>query len=632
MVFPPAGRFFVLLLLFLVFLSFSLFAGAPGYVERGVPGANGAWYLLVRHQGVLRAHFSNENWTPVNNGLPKRVVFPFDDQGYKDLTALAVDVVDPDRIAVTTSSRLFLSGDGGISYVEIPLNDPVKGSNYITSVALRGDEIYLGTSFNGFFASADGGKRFRKLSDELPQLYRGAGFYEEVSGIAAGVGDELALASSFSGQLYLRDSDEEPWRRVDFPYDDEIRGIWYADAGDQPPLEVWGAGGLYRYQGGEWTRFEFPFLNPQAGVTNEQAERLATAAGRYGLYINPANASGSKLDALLDLVVTRGMNAITVDMKDDRGWLSYDSQLPEAEEVGSIKPRFNLDQLIAACHDRGIYLIGRVVVFKDERMYGHRKNAFAIWDTQRAGPWGNRIAVKNEESGETEYQQYEFWVDPFSREVWEYNLAIAVELQSRGVDEIQFDYIRFPSDGNVSRASYRHRRPGMSRIEALESFLGMVRREISIPISTDLYGFNSWYRMGNWIGQNIELVSHYVDVICPMFYPSHFPGEFLQNLPYLERAERIYREGSTRSATIAGGRSLIRPYVQAFLLPFEYYMEEPEYTEYLTRQLQGTADSPASGFTLWNNTNRYYMLTEQLSRYTTLTERTAVDDAAGMLE
>ena len=255
-------------------------------------------------------------------------------------------------------------------------------------------------------------------------------------------------------------------------------------------------------------------------------------------------------------------------------------------------------------------------VFKDKRMYDYKKNAYAIWDSGRKGPWGNRIAIENKETGETEYQQHEFWVDPFASEIWEYNLAVARELESRGVDEIQFDYIRFPSDGNMSGIFYRHRREGMSRIEALESFLSMVRAEISVPLSTDLYGFNSWYRMGNWIGQNIELVSHYVDVICPMFYPSHFPREFMNGIPYLERAEWIYREGSARSAEIAGGRSIIRPYVQAFLLPFEYYMEEPEYGEYLVRQLRGTADSPASGFTLWNNTNRYYMITEPISRFT----------------
>ena len=97
------------------------------------------------------------------------------------------------------------------------------------------------------------------------------------------------------------------------------------------------------------------------------------------------------------------------------------------------------------------------------------------------------------------YEQREYWVDPFNPNVWEYNADIAEELQELGVDEIQFDYIRFPSDGDTSRISFTSSRPGMTRINALESFFRLVRERVHIPISTDLYGFNSYYRMGNWI-------------------------------------------------------------------------------------------------------------------------------------
>ena len=86
----------------------------------------------------------------------------------------------------------------------------------------------------------------------------------------------------------------------------------------------------------------------------------------------------------------------------------------------------------------------------------------------------------------------------------------------------------------------------MSRINALESFFRLIRERVHIPISTDLYGFNTYYRMGNWIGQNIEMLADYVDVICPMYYPSHFPRTFMKELPYLERAEKnLFRGYST---------------------------------------------------------------------------------------
>ena len=150
------------------------------------------------------------------------------------------------------------------------------------------------------------------------------------------------------------------------------------------------------------------------------------------------------------------------------------------------------------------------------------------------------IKSVDEATGAVSYEQREYWVDPFNEEVWKYNADIAEELQDLGVDEIQFDYIRFPSDGDTSRIRFEGSHPGMTRINALESFFRLVRERVHIPISTDLYGFNTYYRMGNWIGQNIEMLAEYVDVICPMYYPSHFPRSFMKEVPYLESVITSY--------------------------------------------------------------------------------------------
>jgi hypothetical protein len=152
----------------------------------------------------------------------------------------------------------------------------------------------------------------------------------------------------------------------------------------------------------------------------------------------------------------------------------------------------------------------------------------------------------------------------------------------------------------------------MDMIDALESFLVIARQAIHIPISTDLYGYSTWHRMGNWIGQSTEMLADYVDVICPMYYPSHFPREFMKNEPYLERARRIYREGTLRARIVADGRSLIRPYVQAFLIGGELNMGVAEYNRYLLNQVQGCLEAPSSGFTFWNASNRYYMISSGL--------------------
>ena len=150
----------------------------------------------------------------------------------------------------------------------------------------------------------------------------------------------------------------------------------------------------------------------------------------------------------------------------------------------------------------------------------------------------------------------------------------------------------------------------MTKIDALESFMRIAREKIFIPISTDLYGFNSWYRMGNWIGQNIEMLADYVDVISPMYYPSHFPASFLSDMEYLERAKYIYSEGTRRAGIITKNRALIRPYVQAFLIGEELNMEYEEYTRYLEVQIEGVNEAGGSGYTMWNNSNRYYMVAD----------------------
>ena len=156
----------------------------------------------------------------------------------------------------------------------------------------------------------------------------------------------------------------------------------------------------------------------------------------------------------------------------------------------------------------------------------------------------------------------------------------------------------------------------MRRTDAIESFVALSRERLDVPISTDLFGFNSWYRMGNWIGQNIEILSEYVDVICPMFYPSHFPIDFLSNRDYLERAYNIYNIGVSRAISLVDNKSYIRPYIQAFLINDELDMSEREYKEYLEQQLKGSIMARASGFTLWNASNRYYMIKKDLTQYT----------------
>ncbi|MBB6480791.1 putative glycoside hydrolase [Spirochaeta isovalerica] len=587
-------------------------------------------YGVSLRNGFLKSEDGGRSWVGYNEGLPPRMVYPFTGSGVKMLTSVTYDVNDPRRVLVSSPRELFLSENGGDSWSEVSLSYPFKYSNYITSLALNpldNRSIVVGTSFSGIFETADSGQTWTRISDVIPELYRGAGFYEEITAVALSPYDNgvLYYLCGPTGELYFSDTDRRTWINIDLPFGKEERALSMnfirSDDNDTPGSPAYilqintdKASWVYNPGRNWWWRKDMPLpadYSPDPG----KMFRLEKASGKYGIYISSWHASGERLDKHLQFVIDKKMNSIIVDMKDDDGYLTYDSRFSSALETGAVTPRFSIEELLQKAHEKGIYVIARLPVFKDSVLYRYDEGRYALKDKNTGGTWGKLFKNEDEETGEITWDQREFWVDPYSEFVWEYNVGIAEELQELGVDEIQFDYIRFPTDGDLSAIQYSFARPGMLRIEALESFLVMAREKIHIPISTDLYGFNSWYRMGNWNGQNIEMVSHYVDVISPMYYPSHFPGEFLSDLSYLDRAEEIYREGSRRSSLLAGQRSLIRPYVQAFLMGPELKMEDEEYTMYLNRQIKGTEESATSGFSLWNASNRYYMVSDSFTDY-----------------
>ena len=554
--------------------------------------------VLFQHKGLFVSTDSGITWTDRSAGLPAREVYPDYGNGIKTFSSLAVGMIGDTEtvILAATHNALYRSVNGGAAWERVPLGAPVKPADYLTAVAGHPDKpdtILLGTSYSGLLETADGGKTWRRLDDKLKALYRGAGFYEEILGLAYESEDSADGSERTVLPFISTGYTKETFKLGNA----ELEKIEY-----QAPIKPANADL-------ETLRGLFPLLSEREKLFH--ADNTKIYENRKGIYVNSIQAGSEKIDAHLDFLAKKGLNCLVVDFKDDTGLVTYDTALEAPRTYGAVRERIRLDDLVSKVHSHGMYLIGRIVVFKDQRLYQHP--GFAIMDKD-GGKWGNRVKVEKED--ETVWEQREFWVDPFNPKVWDYNAAIAKELQDRGVDEIQFDYIRFPSDGDTSRAVYPAQREGMTRTEALESFLVRVREDIRIPVSTDLYGFNSWYRMGNWIGQSLDLVSRYVDVICPMFYPSHFPRDFLKGLEYKARAERIYQEGCNRAAAIVGDKAVIRPYVQAFLLPFEYYMEEPEYTEYLRLQVKGTEESAATGFLLWNNSNRYYMVTDTIKEYT----------------
>ena len=307
------------------------------------------------------------------------------------------------------------------------------------------------------------------------------------------------------------------------------------------------------------------------------------------------------------LILDNKLNSLVIDMKDDYGLMRFDAQDPLLTQKGVVsKYALDLDKFVKTFKEENIYLIARIVVFKDRNLSNYNNGQYAVWDKKYNRQWQGISGTETLEDGTTQTRYYdEHWVDPFCPEVWEYNVAIAKELIARGFDEIQFDYICFPTDGqNLYNASYRWQTAGMDKEGALRSFLSYARENIDAPIGIDIYGANGWYRSGTRTGQDVETLAQYVDVICPMFYPSHFEHKFMNYYPNEERPYRIYYYGTYRNTVIARDRVVVRPWVQAFFLNVPYDRQFYD-KEYVLKEVFGVRDSVDRGYMFWNNVANY---------------------------
>lgn len=342
--------------------------------------------------------------------------------------------------------------------------------------------------------------------------------------------------------------------------------------------------------------------------------RADAADGRRALY---ASVYQLREDAGIEkyhgIIERNKLNAVVIDMKDDYGLLRFEPQSALLRSLGRVTQyKVDVERVVSGFKEAGVYLIARIVVFKDRQLALRDGGRCAVWDSRTGGAWTGirgRVDVTDEQGvviGQRDAYYDENWVDPYCEEVWRYNAEIARELVERGFDEIQFDYIRFPTDGvNLSDATFRWRRAGETPESALASFLSYARSVVKAPLAVDIYGANGWYRSGTRTGQDAELLARYVDVICPMFYPSHFEQGFLDASPRAERPYNIYFYGTYRNTVIARNRVVVRPWVQAFYLDVSYDREFYN-ANYVLREVFGVRDGINRGWMYWNNSGGNY--------------------------
>ncbi len=324
-----------------------------------------------------------------------------------------------------------------------------------------------------------------------------------------------------------------------------------------------------------------------------------TQTGRLDLHVEPFAVHGiyipfglltvpEIITDLLTLVDESELNAVVVDVKSDRARLAWPSALPLAQEVEAYQPDvMDLREFLKACQTRGIYTIARMVIFKDNLL------------AQKHPEW----AVKRA-NGQT-YTDLEglCWGDPFRQEVRDYNIALALEVVAMGFDEVQFDYLRFPSDGQIGGLVYSQESTFESRTGAMAEFCAQTRKALDLTpafFSADVFGLTPLVvpstDMG--IGQRIEDIAPYADYISPMAYPAtYISGNLGLDDPLVHPYEVV---NGTVSSLRERAKVKVRPWLQGYSWRGVTY----GVTE-LFKQRRGADDALSCGWIYWNAAGRY---------------------------
>jgi hypothetical protein len=314
-----------------------------------------------------------------------------------------------------------------------------------------------------------------------------------------------------------------------------------------------------------------------------------------GLYVNRWAALGKKMGELIDLAKKTEVNALVIDVKDDRGFVLYKSHVPLAVEIGADTNSAMSDKKLRAILDtmaaHNIYSIARIVVAKDP-LLASAKLEWAIKRRDNMQPWLDKNGKP--------------WLDPHHREVWQYAADLAKEAYDKGFSEVQFDYVRFPDEKRLISESVYPLANGRVRAQVIREQLGFVRsylKPINMPMTIDVFGLTATDTTDMGIGQRWEMFIDQADVVLPMVYPSHFaPGTYKLGNPNANPYSTIdhaMKDAKRRSASIVNAAKIV-PWYQDFTLGPPHY-----YAEQVRAQKKAGYDNGFQSWILWNPGSRY---------------------------
>jgi hypothetical protein len=308
--------------------------------------------------------------------------------------------------------------------------------------------------------------------------------------------------------------------------------------------------------------------------------------------------SQQKRQHYIDLAKNTEINAYVVDVKDDDGLVGYESKVQKVIDNESWQKKYSPEKVLSEFHEAGIHVIGRVVCFKDP-----------VYSSKNPG-----LAIKNKDGSLYKENGKTTWLDPYNKESWDYLIEISKEAVELGFDEIQFDYVRFPSYGKKSIA---YNDGGKDKHEAINEFLAYAKEQMpGVIISADVYGIICESPADSEdIGQYLELVGKDIEYISPMVYPSHYAkGQIVNGVtfakPDFEPYAVVYNslvKAKERIATVEDYKADVRPYLQDFTAS---WLDSGNYMEYgaeaVRQQIKAVYDAGYEEWILWDAMNTYH--------------------------
>lgn len=286
-------------------------------------------------------------------------------------------------------------------------------------------------------------------------------------------------------------------------------------------------------------------------------------------------AVGNDFDTFLDMAIETELNSVMIDLKDETGYVWYDSQDPTAVSVGAVSAVYNLADVVQRSHDAGLYVIGRLVIFQDP-IAAFGKPSMAVWDSELQEPYS---------------ANGQYFLDPTDPDARAYALSLATEACEGGVDEVQFDYVRFPDarressqfDGGVTQDV---------RISTITEFLReavALLHPMGCAVGADIFGFLTAALDDGGIGQRWEDLAAVVDVASPMVYPSHYgPGWYGFDNPNEHPADMVRLALEDAMARLPRN-VVVRPWLQDF-----------GYSQESVRAQIDSTEAFGLGWMLWN--------------------------------